>query len=56
MQARTNRLYYAELEDMILNMLDTIAELKTKEKLSEYEEDKMVALTDLIEDLNTLRR
>lgn len=56
MEARTNRLYYAELEEMILNIQDKIAELKGREKLCGYYEDKIVALTDLIMDLNALRR
>lgn len=56
MDARISRLYYEEVEEMVINTNERIAELKERETLCEYEEDKIIALTDLVEDLNRLRR
>lgn len=54
MKARTQRLYYEELEEIIENLSDKIDKIKLTDNLSEYEKDIIIALTQLSLDLDEL--
>lgn len=54
MEARVHRFYYEELEEIIENINDKISELNDIKKISDYEKDKLIALINLVADLNNL--
>lgn len=47
MKTRVQRLYYEYLEEIIEDLTDRIDEIKSSEPITEYEKDKITALTKL---------
>ena len=52
MKTRVQSLYYEYLEEIIEDLSDRIGEIKSLETITEYERDKIAALTKLCETLD----
>ena len=54
MKTRVQRLYYEYLEEIIEDLSDRIDEIKSSETFTEYEKDKITALTKLCATLDDI--
>lgn len=54
MKTRVQRLYYEYLEEIIEDLSDRIDEIKSSETITEYEKDKITALTKLCATLDDI--
>lgn len=54
MKTRVQRLYYEYLEEIIEDLCDRVEEIKSSETITEYEKDKIMALTKLCATLDDI--
>ena len=55
MKARINRLYWQEIEEIIINISDKISEIEDIENQTGYHTDKKTALLVLLSDLENMK-
>lgn len=55
MRARVNRFYWEEVEEIIDNITDKVAEIECIDNLTAFHEDKKRALLLLLRDLDSMK-